>query len=71
MASTPPRVPYDLFFSLGPYLTEYVDLSEYNIHVIWETTLRLWLAKLPFLAERAPPGLADSLEQRSRRAMSA
>ena len=46
--------------------SDYVDLSEYNIHVIWETTLRLWLAKLPFLAERAPPGLADSLEQRCR-----
>ena len=25
---------------------EYVDLSEYNIHVIWETTIALWLPNL-------------------------
>ena len=33
---------------------EYLDVSEANIHVVWETTIFLWLRKLPWLAATAP-----------------
>ena len=41
----------------------YRDVSDHNIHVVWETTLMLWLKKLPWLQELAPKGLAGSLKE--------
>ena len=41
---------------------EYLDISELNIHVIWETTLLLWLQRLPFLKERTRPGFEAELQ---------
>ena len=44
----------------GPRLRpEYVDLSDLNIHVVWETTILLWVERLPWLKERAPPDFAE------------
>ena len=40
---------------------EYLDISDLNIHVIWETTLLLWLRRLPFLMERTRPGFEAQL----------
>ena len=41
---------------------EYLDISDLNIHVIWETTLLLWLQRLPFLKARTKPGFEAQLQ---------
>ena len=58
---------YDLFDELVDpdslkLREQYLDISELNIHVIWETTLLLWLQRLPFLKERTRPGFEAELE---------
>jgi hypothetical protein len=41
----------------------YRDVSDYNIHIVWETTLLLWLEKLPWLHEYIAGDFADKLRQ--------
>ena len=45
----------------------YLDISTCNIHVVWESTIMLWLQRLPWLKERVPPGfearMQDSLQK--------
>ena len=38
---------------------DYLDVSEPNIHPVWETTILLWVERLPWLKERAPPDFAE------------
>lgn len=33
----------------------YRDVSDQNVHVVWETTILLWLEKFPWLKRLAPP----------------
>jgi hypothetical protein len=40
----------------------YRDISKCNIHVVWETTLLLWMRKLPWLSTLAPPGFEQQLQ---------
>ena len=42
---------------------EFRDVSDHNIHVTWETTLEIWLQKLPWLAAFAPPHFREQLRQ--------
>jgi hypothetical protein len=44
---------------------DYLDVSEPNIHPVWETTILLWLEKLPWLKARTPP----DFEQKTRRSL--
>lgn len=44
---------------------DYLDVSEPNIHPVWETTILLWLEKLPWLKQRTN---AD-FEERTRRSL--
>jgi hypothetical protein len=41
----------------------YRDVSDYNIHVVWETTMLLWLQKFPWLKAYIAPGFEDKLRQ--------
>ena len=34
---------------------EYRDIADQNIHIVWETTLLVWLEKWPWLKELIPP----------------
>ena len=59
-ATLPRRGALALVPADGPRLRpEYVDLSDLNIHVVWETTILLWVERLPWLKERAPPDFAE------------
>ena len=42
---------------------EYLDISELNIHIVWETTILLWREKLPWLKERAPRGFGEQMRR--------
>jgi hypothetical protein len=42
---------------------EFLDISQLNIHIVWETTILLWLDKLPWLRERAPRGFRERMQQ--------
>jgi len=42
---------------------QYRDISSRNIHVVWETTLLLWLEKFPWLRSRTPRGFIQSLQK--------
>lgn len=69
-AATPPVTYYDVFDALVDPATlqlrpEYLDISDFNIHVVWETTVLLWLDKLPWLRQRIPKGF----EERMRRSL--
>ena len=39
----------------------YRDVSDHNIHVVWETTILLWLEKWEWLNKMAPPMLKQAL----------
>jgi hypothetical protein len=39
----------------------YRDVSDYNIHIVWETTLLLWLEKLPWLHDYIAGDFEDKL----------
>ena len=39
------------------------DISDYNVHIIWETTLLVWLEKLVWLRDVTPPGFAQNLQR--------
>lgn len=41
----------------------YRDVSDHNIHVVWETTLLLWLERLPWLKKLAPVGLETQMKE--------
>lgn len=41
----------------------YRDVSDYNIHIVWETTLLLWLEKWPWLKDYIARGFEDKLRQ--------
>ena len=41
---------------------EYRDVSDCNIHVVWESTILLWLDKWPWLEELAPTTLQDDMK---------
>jgi hypothetical protein len=41
----------------------YRDVSDYNIHIVWETTLLLWLEKFPWLQQYVAIGFQDKLRQ--------
>ena len=41
----------------------YRDVSDHNIHVVWETTILLWLEEWDWLKQMAPPTLNESLEE--------
>lgn len=42
-------------------LEAYRDVSDLNVHIIWETTILLWLEKWPWLKELVPPTLQAKL----------
>jgi hypothetical protein len=42
---------------------EYRDISKCNIHLVWETTLLLWMRRLPWLSSLAPPGFEQELQE--------
>jgi len=42
---------------------QYRDISSRNIHVVWETTLLLWLDKFSWLRSRTPRGFIQSLQK--------
>mgnify|MGYP003865894591 CR=1 FL=1 len=39
------------------------DISDYNVHIIWETTLLVWLEKLVWLRDVTPTGFAQNLQR--------
>ena len=41
---------------------KFQDNSVYNIHVVWETTVLLWLSRWPWFRALSQPGLQKSLE---------
>lgn len=41
----------------------YRDVSDYNIHIVWETTMLLWLEKFPWLKAYIACGFEDKLRQ--------
>jgi hypothetical protein len=42
---------------------EFRDISKCNIHLVWETTLLLWMRRLPWLSTLAPPGFEQQLQE--------
>ena len=44
---------------------DYLDVSEPNIHPVWETTILLWVEKLPWLKQRTKP----DFEERTRNSL--
>ena len=46
---------------------DFLDVSEPNIHPVWETTVLLWISKLPWLKQRVPP----NFEQATRESLAA
>lgn len=40
----------------------YKDVSNHNIHIVWETTLLLWLDRWAWLKDLTPPGFAEGLQ---------
>ena len=44
---------------------EYLDISQLNIHIVWETTILLWLEKLPWLKARTPAASPIGCSSRS------
>ena len=44
---------------------DYLDVSEPNIHPVWETTILLWVDKLPWLKQRTKP----DFEERTRNSL--
>eukprot|EP00934_Nitzschia_sp_Nitz4_P003314 Nitzschia sp. Nitz4//scaffold148_size54725//25559//26776//NITZ4_006657-RA/size54725-processed-gene-0.21-mRNA-1//-1//CDS//3329536745//3304//frame0 len=41
----------------------YTDVSSHNIHLVWETTVLLWLDKWEWYRDLAPPDLMGSLQK--------
>lgn len=39
------------------------DVSSHNIHVVWETTVLLWMQKWPWFRDLAPQGFEESLQR--------
>jgi hypothetical protein len=38
------------------------DISPYNIHVVWETTILVWLERWPWLRQYAQPGFQEKIQ---------
>ena len=44
--------------------SQFLDISVMNIHVVWETTILLWLERLPhILGSRVPPGFRAQMQR--------
>ena len=43
---------------------DFLDVSEPNIHPVWETTVLLWISKLPWLKQRVPPNFEQATRAR-------
>lgn len=41
----------------------FLDVSEPNIHPVWETTVLLWIDKLPWLKQRVPPNFEEATRE--------
>mmetsp|Transcript_19364 Transcript_19364/g.39148 ORF Transcript_19364/g.39148 Transcript_19364/m.39148 type:complete len:420 (-) Transcript_19364:63-1322(-) len=41
----------------------YKDVSNHNIHIVWETTLLLWLDRWSWLKDLTPPGFSEGLQR--------
>ena len=41
----------------------YKDVSNHNIHIVWETTLLLWLDRWLWLKDLTPPGFSNRLQR--------
>jgi hypothetical protein len=39
------------------------DVSSHNIHIVWETTMLLWMERWPWLRELAPRGFEEGLQR--------
>ena len=39
------------------------DVSAYNIHLVWETTILMWLEKWPWLRPYVKPGFRDKIQK--------
>ncbi|KAL3920965.1 MAG: hypothetical protein SGARI_006807 [Bacillariaceae sp.] len=39
------------------------DVSPYNIHIVWETTILMWMDKWPWLKDLADPGFAEKIQK--------
>ncbi len=39
------------------------DVSSHNIHVVWETTVLLWMKRWPWFRALAPPGFEEGLQE--------
>jgi hypothetical protein len=39
------------------------DVSPYNIHIVWETTILMWMEKWPWFKELADPGFSERIQK--------